>query len=651
MTDGNICSSDVWRQISDAQSAVGKLKRKRERCRTERLKFIGKRLVYLVIMLFGVATLVFILTKLVPGDPVTANLSQRALGDPQIVAAYKAKYGLDQPIIVQYVYYMKNLLHFDLGTSIRTNNAVLSELARCYPATIELAVFAIILATLFGILFGVISAIKRNSILDQIVRAISVTGVSLPSFWFALLVLYFFYYKLQILPGPGRLGNAFSAPQTVTGFFVIDSLLEGDIPKALDALRHLILPGTVLAAFTMGLITRTTRSNLLDVMSTDYIRTARAKGLSNVRLIIHHALGNALIPVLTVIGLGFGNLLGGMVLVETIFNWPGVGQFAYQSVLSNDYPSIIGVALLIALNYMIINTVVDILYGIIDPRVRCSYMLHSLKKMFKSNYLFTFGVIICLFWIIMAIIAPFVAPYDPVVQDLTLRLKAPSAAHIFGTDNFGRDIFSRVIYGGRYSLLAGCLTVVIAGCIGTIYGAIAGYVGGAVDNVMMRLSEMILSFPSLILAMIINAVMGSNLFNTMFALVIVAWPSYARVMRSVVLSVRENEYVTASEALGASRIRILLKEIIPNSITSVLIMATTDIGNQILMFSTLSFLGLGSAPPTPEWGMMVSDGVQYFNKFWVAGFPGLAIFTMAVGANFIGDGLRDLLDPKLRKQF
>ena len=278
-------------------------------------------------------------------------------------------------------------------------------------------------------------------------------------------------------------------------------------------------------------------------------------------------------------------------------------------------------------------------------------MLHSLKKMFKSNYLFTFGVIICLFWIIMAIIAPFVAPYDPVVQDLTLRLKAPSAAHIFGTDNFGRDIFSRVIYGGRYSLLAGCLTVVIAGCIGTIYGAIAGYVGGAVDNVMMRLSEMILSFPSLILAMIINAVMGSNLFNTMFALVIVAWPSYARVMRSVVLSIRENEYVTASEALGASRIRILLKEIIPNSITSVLIMATTDIGNQILMFSTLSFLGLGSAPPTPEWGMMVSDGVQYFNKFWVAGFTGLAIFTMAVGANFIGDGLRDLLDPKLRKQF
>lgn len=278
-------------------------------------------------------------------------------------------------------------------------------------------------------------------------------------------------------------------------------------------------------------------------------------------------------------------------------------------------------------------------------------MLRSLKKMFKSNYLFTLGVIICLAWIIAAIVAPAIAPYDPVVQDLTARLQAPSAQHWFGTDNFGRDIFSRVIYGGRYSLLAGCLTVVIAGVIGTFYGAVAGYVGGQVDNVMMRFSEMILSFPSLILAMIINAVMGSNLFNTMFALVIVAWPTYARLMRSVVLSVKENEYVTASEALGASRLRILMTEIIPNSVSSVLIMATTDIGNQILMFSTLSFLGLGSAPPTPEWGMMVSDGVDYFNKFWVAGFPGLAIFTMAVGANFIGDGLRDLLDPKLRKQF
>lgn len=337
----------------------------------ERFKFILKRLALLVVMLFGVATIVFILVKMIPGDPVVANLSQRSLSDPDIVAAYKAKHGLDKPLIVQYLLHIRNICTLDLGTSMRTNKPVLYELNRCFPATMELAIFAIILATVFGIFFGILSAIKRNSIIDQIVRGISVLGVSIPSFWFALIVLFIFYYKLGILPGPGRLSTSFSAPASITGFYTIDSLLEGDIPKFLDALSHLILPGSVLAAFTMGLITRTTRSNLLDVMSTDYIRTARAKGLSGMKLILKHALGNAMIPVLTVIGLGFGNLLGGMVLVETIFNWPGVGQFAYNSVKSLDYPSIIGVSLLITLNYMVINTIVDILYGVIDPRVRC----------------------------------------------------------------------------------------------------------------------------------------------------------------------------------------------------------------------------------------------------------------------------------------
>lgn len=336
----------------------------------ERLKFIGKRLVTLLIMLIGVATIVFILTKLVPGDPVTANLSQRSLSDPKIVEAYKVRYGLDKPVIAQYFYYIRNLLRLDLGTSIRTNRPVLEELKRCYPATMELAIFAILVAAVFGVLFGIISALKRNSVIDQIVRAISVVGVSIPSFWFALIVLFVFYYKLRAMPGPGRLSSFYAAPPTVTGFYTIDALLQGNIMKFGDALMHLILPGCVLAAFTMGLITRTTRSNMLDVMSTDYIRTARAKGAPKRRVVFHHALGNAMIPVLTVIGLGLGNLLGGMVLVETIFSWPGVGQFAYESVKALDYPSIIGVSLLIALNYMVINTIVDILYGVIDPRVR-----------------------------------------------------------------------------------------------------------------------------------------------------------------------------------------------------------------------------------------------------------------------------------------
>lgn len=277
--------------------------------------------------------------------------------------------------------------------------------------------------------------------------------------------------------------------------------------------------------------------------------------------------------------------------------------------------------------------------------------MRALKKLLKSNYLFTLGCIICVGWVLAVIFADVLTTYSPVAQNLSERLQAPSTAHLFGTDNFGRDVFTRVLFGGRYSLLVGCTTVILVSVIGSVYGAIAGFVGGIVDDIMMRISEMILSFPSLILALCINAALGSSLFNTMFALVIVSWPSYARLMRSVVISVKEQDYVEASKALGASKWRIMFLEIVPNSISSILVMATTDLGNQILMFSTLSFLGLGSSPPTPEWGLMVSDGVNYFNKFWIAGFPGMAIFTMAVGANFLGDGLRDLMDPKLRKEF
>ncbi len=277
-------------------------------------------------------------------------------------------------------------------------------------------------------------------------------------------------------------------------------------------------------------------------------------------------------------------------------------------------------------------------------------MYQAIKKMFKSNILFTIGVGICVLWAVLVIFAPIIAPYDPLAQDLAAKLQPPSLEHLFGTDNFGRDVFSRVLYGGRVSVTAGVAAVVIAGLIGSIYGAIAGYIGGVVDDVMMRISELIIAFPTLILAIVITSALGASLMNTMLALVIVGWPSYARVMRNVVISVKEEEFVTAAVALGASNRRILFLEVIPNSYTSALIMATTDFGNKILLFSTLSFLGLGVAPPTPEWGVMVSDGVDYFNKFWIAGFPGLAIFTLAMGANFIGDGLRDLLDPKLRKK-
>jgi peptide/nickel transport system permease protein len=277
--------------------------------------------------------------------------------------------------------------------------------------------------------------------------------------------------------------------------------------------------------------------------------------------------------------------------------------------------------------------------------------LKKVTKLYRTNFLFALGMTICLVWILAAIFAYQIIPRSPISQDLVNRFQSPNSTFWFGTDDFGRDIFSRVIVGSRLSIMAGLVTVALASVIGSIYGGIAGYLGGTVDNVMMRFSEMVLSFPAIILAMTITAALGPSLFNTLLALVIVSWPSYARVMRSIVITVKENEYIQAAKAIGASPLRILTHELLPNSIGSILVMATLDIGNQILNFSGLSFLGLGSPPPTPEWGAMVADGMQYFVYWWMTAFPGLAILTMAVGANFIGDGIRDFLDPKLRKEF
>lgn len=273
-----------------------------------------------------------------------------------------------------------------------------------------------------------------------------------------------------------------------------------------------------------------------------------------------------------------------------------------------------------------------------------------LLRIMKNNFLFSIGIIVCTLWIIIAITAPLITPYSYLGQDLASRFQAPSSAHWFGTDSIGRDVFSRVLIGSRISLIAGLTTIALASFIGMIYGGIAGYIGGLTDEIMMRVSEMVMAFPGIILAMTIAAALGPSLYNTLLAMVIIWWPNYARVMRSMVIANKENEYVEAAKSLGASHFRIFFKEILPNSIGPVLVLATLDFGNAILLFSGLSFLGLGSPPPTPEWGAMVADGVLNFNYWWIGAFPGLAILTMAVGTNFIGDSLRDFLDPRLRKE-
>ncbi len=287
----------------------------------------------LVLLGVGVTAIAFVLTHLVPGDPAEANLGQRAGSDPVAVQIFRERYGLDKPVPQQYVIYLGKLLQGDMGESEQSRRPVRTDLAEYIPATAELALTSIVLSGVLGVALGVLAALQRNKLTDQVLRVVSLGGMSMPSFWLALVSLYVFFYQLSWVPGSGRLDPVVPRPPAVTGMFTIDALLSGRMDTLGNALQHLILPACVLAAFNMGLFTRFTRSAVLEVLGNDYVMT-------------------------------------GTVLVENIFSWPGIGQYSFRSATTLDLPSIVGVMLFVALVYILANMVVDVLYGVIDPRVR-----------------------------------------------------------------------------------------------------------------------------------------------------------------------------------------------------------------------------------------------------------------------------------------
>lgn len=267
-----------------------------------------------------------------------------------------------------------------------------------------------------------------------------------------------------------------------------------------------------------------------------------------------------------------------------------------------------------------------------------------ISKPLRTPLAITGGAIV-VFWLLVALLAPWVSPYDPLAQDFE-RLQAPGAEHWFGTDQVGRDVLSRVVSGAQVSIPLALMLVVFAMLIGSVLGAIAGYFGKAIDETIMRIADLVFAFPTIILAMVIAAALGPSLTNAVIAMLIVSWPAYARVTRSLVLGARNAEYVIAGRLLGNGPFMSLGKDILPNVISPVVVLATLDVGTAILLLSGLSFLGLGAVPPTPDWGSMVADGVQQFSSWWIAAFPGLAILTVVLAFNFLGDALRDALDPR-----
>jgi peptide/nickel transport system permease protein len=331
------------------------------------LQYLLRRTVTLVITLLGIMVVTFFISLVIPVDPLASIAGPQA--PQETVDRLRVLYGFDQPVYVQFGRYMNRLFHGNLGTSFQTGRPVLDDILHYFPATIELASLALILSIVVGIPLGVLSAVYRNSPVDHFSRILSLIGVSMPVFWLGLVLLLIFYFKLGWFPEPGRLDIMLIEPTRVTGFLLIDSLLARDFEVFWDALKHLALPAAVLGLYGLAGIARIVRSSMLDVLSQEYIKTARIKGLNEFLVLTRHALRNALIPAVTVIGLTYGGLLEGSVLTETIFAWPGLGRYLATAFLTLDLNAVVGGTMLVALTYCLVNLGVDLVYAFLNPKI------------------------------------------------------------------------------------------------------------------------------------------------------------------------------------------------------------------------------------------------------------------------------------------
>ena len=330
-------------------------------------QFTLRRLLLTIPVLLGVTILTFLMSRVVPGDP--ARLAAGPQASQEMVAQIRSEYGLDDTLPVQYWHYLTGLFRGDWGDSLLTRHAVIDDLGNYWPATFELVLVSMVIAIAIGLPLGIVAAVRADRFADQASRLVSLLGVSVPAFWLALLLQLFFGLQLGWLPVSSRLPTLTPPPDTITHLYLVDSLLTGNWSTFTASLSHIILPAATLSLASLATIARFTRASLLDVLGNDYVRTARAKGLSERRVIWRHALRNAFIPTLTMIGLSFGWAMGGSVLVETVYDWPGIGLYATSSALTLDFNPIMGIALLYGIVFSLINIAVDISYGLLDPRV------------------------------------------------------------------------------------------------------------------------------------------------------------------------------------------------------------------------------------------------------------------------------------------
>ena len=698
------------------------------------IRYVFKRLLLMIPVVLIVILIVFVLMDLTPGTVVDFYVRDDMTADD--IAQLEALYGLDKPVLYRYVLYVYNLVQGDMGVSHVSKSSVFVSYFSRLPNTLLLTFTSLFIGSAVAIPLGITAARRAGSLVDNSATTIALIGLSMPAFWLGLLVLTIFSLKL--------------------GWFNSGSYNVG--------FKSLVLPALTNAAMLMAVVTRQTRSSMLEVLKSDFLCTARAKGVPERFVIRKHALGNAMIPIITTLGTVLGTQLAGSVVIESVFTWPGVGRLTVESVMNRDVQLALGSIILTSVLYALVNLLVDILFALFDPRIKSTFVAPKRKKtiafsaqtgtigqpegfsatgtqesevslqdgnplvdphvvvnggaaVFRSaavspdspadnavirkegipyagakDYVTrenrdialseltgesteeimkkyrkksmlgdifsrvrrnrgAFIGLIILGVLILTVIASLFIDYDVIIRpNMKASNSPPSWQYPFGTDRTGRSLFLRVIYGTRYSLIIGFAGVAISVILGVLFGSIAGYYSGKIDDYLMRFSEVLAAIPALLLGMVIMAVLGQSLLNLVIAVGVGGIPSFLRITRASLLTVRDQEFVESARAIGLSDFRIMFTQVLPNGLSPIIVTVTTNIGICILVAASLSYLGFGVPVPTPEWGALVSAGREFaLSAPWLMAFPGVFIMLTVLAFNLLGDGLRDALDPKLKR--
>jgi len=653
--------------------------------------------------------------ELTPGTIIDQFLSEAAT--PEAREELIRQFGLDRPLIVRYGIYMFGVLQGDLGVSMITGISVWNTYITRLPNTLALVAGTLLFGATFSIPLGIFAAKRAGRLADNVTTSVSIIGMSMPNFWMGLVLIFVFSHHLGWFPAGGNR----------------------------HGLSSFILPAICSGSTLLATSTRQTRSSMLEVLKADYLRTARAKGVPDKVVMSKHALGNAWIPILTTIGASVCVAIAGSVVIESVFAWPGVGRMTVEAVLARDVITTTGTIMLTTVLYVLVMLIVDILYAIVDPRIRAQYVSAGKRKKnsahetgrkkadealprkvmhlsdsarekmiaeriaadaeaagfdeketersetvlskapsvaarraatdesgerdilvtqkyrkrsrfgeiansLRQNMGAMAGLIILALLFVTFFISLSMSFESVTTGNIMNRLQSPSAMFPFGTDGLGRDVFLRVIYGTRYSLLIGFSSAGLAAVVGIFLGAIAGYFGKAVDEIIMRASDTLAAIPGLLLGMVIVTVLGQSVRNLIIAVGVATIPTFIRITRASILNVRNQEFVEAARAVGLSHFRIIFNQVLPNGLAPIIITFTTSLGIAILISSSLSFLGFGVPVPHPEWGAMIAGSRDFMRIApWLTTFPGIFIVLTVLAFNLLGDGLRDALDPKLKK--